>query len=133
MTDGVCEHVIDVAIRMQIACVFVCVCVYSTSVTVAEVNKSGVTVTEESVIMIPASPWACVRIKKHTNFELRCLSSQTCCLFTDTSSLHCKSYAGKHNIFMFLACDRSFWPMLHYLLSCSSESAGEMWRLPRMC
>ena len=26
MTDGVCEHAIDVAIRMQIGCVFACAC-----------------------------------------------------------------------------------------------------------
>lgn len=89
MTDGVCEHAIDVAIRMQIGCVCVCVrvcacvcgCVYSTSVTLAEVNKSGVTVTEECVIMIPASPWACVCVRKHINLELHCLCSQTFFLF----------------------------------------------------
>lgn len=62
MTDGVCEHAIDAAIRMQIGCVCAWMCVYSTCVTLAEVNESGVTVTEECVIMIPASPWACVRV-----------------------------------------------------------------------
>lgn len=56
MTDGVCERAIDVAIRMQIGCV----CVQYVCVTLAEVNESGVTVTEECVVMIPASPWACV-------------------------------------------------------------------------
>lgn len=72
MTDGVCEHAIDVAIRMQIGCVFahVWICVYSTCVTLAEVNERGVTVTEEFVIMIPATPWACVRVRRHTNLEL---------------------------------------------------------------
>lgn len=56
VTDGVCERAIDVAIRMQIGCV----CVQYVCVTLAEVNESGVTVTEECVVMIPASPWACV-------------------------------------------------------------------------
>lgn len=58
MTDGVCERAIDIAIRMQIGCV--CACVQYVCVTLAEVNESRVTVTEECVVMIPASPWACV-------------------------------------------------------------------------
>lgn len=58
MTDGVCEHAIDVAIRMQIGCVCVDLCVQYVCVTLAEVNESRVTVTEECVIMIPPSPWA---------------------------------------------------------------------------
>lgn len=62
MTDGVCEHAIDAAIRMQIGCVCAWLCAYSTCVTLAEVNESEVTVTEECVLMIPASPWACVGV-----------------------------------------------------------------------
>ena len=44
-------------------CVPVDVCVYSMCVTLAEVNESSATVTEECVIMIPASPWACERVQ----------------------------------------------------------------------
>lgn len=36
--------------------------VYSKRVTLAEVNESTVTVTEECVLMIPAPPLACVRV-----------------------------------------------------------------------
>ena len=35
-------------------------CTVCARVTAAEVNESKATVTEECVIMIPASPWACV-------------------------------------------------------------------------
>lgn len=62
MTDGVCEHAIDIAIRMQIGCEFGWGCVHTAfvCVTLVEVNKSGVTVTEECLVMIPPSAWVCI-------------------------------------------------------------------------
>lgn len=60
MTDGVCEHATGVEVRMKMGCVRADV--YSKCVTLAEVNKSRVTVTEECVLMIPATPSVCVRV-----------------------------------------------------------------------
>lgn len=58
MTDGVCERNGCSNKNENRMCVYVDV--YSTCVTLAEVNESRVTVTEECVLMIPASPSACV-------------------------------------------------------------------------
>ena len=63
---------------------------YSTCVTLAEVNERGVTVTEEFVIMIPASPWACVRVRGTQSLNFLCLCSKTCLSFQ-----LCKRYAGE--------------------------------------
>lgn len=116
-------------------CVRVWICVYSTCVTLAEVNERGVTVTEEFVIMIPASPWACVRVRGTQSLNFLCLCSKTCLSFQ-----LCKRYAGETvggagSTFMFLAStwDCSSWTIIHHLHTCSSEAEGEkQMTTPRM-